>query len=148
MPQSSSAEPGQVVLSGIREEPLSADEVLAAVTDPSCGGVVLFHGLVRDHDEGSGVESLDYSAHPQAAAELDRVCREVAARHTGTRIAAVHRVGELAIGDAAVITAAAAAHRGQAFEACRDLIDTLKSQVPIWKHQRFDDGSDSWVGLP
>ncbi|MCE1179436.1 MAG: molybdenum cofactor biosynthesis protein MoaE [Micrococcales bacterium] len=148
MPETSNAEPGRVALCAVREEALSADEVLAAVADPACGGVVIFHGLVRNHDDGSGVESLDYSAHPQASTELERVCREVAERHTGTRIAAVHRVGALALGDAAVITAAAAAHRGQAFEACRDLIDTLKAQVPIWKHQRYDDGRDSWVGLP
>lgn len=137
-----------VVLSDIREEPLSVDEVLALVQHPRCGGIALFVGVVRDHDHGAPVSALDYSAHPSVAAELQRVCREVADRHDVARLAAVHRVGHLEIGDRAVVAAVSAPHRGEAFEACRDLIDTLKSTVPIWKHQLFSDGSDEWVGLP
>ena len=91
-------------------------------------------------------ESSACAHHPVET--LERVCREVAARHDIARLAAVHRVGHLEIGDRAVVVAVSAAHRGEAFEACRDLIDTLKGTVPIWKHQRFTDGSDEWVGLP
>ncbi len=145
MPTSTEA---AVVLCDLRETPLSVDEVLAAVRHPSCGGLTLFVGVVRDHDEGHDVRELDYSAHPTARAALLDVCREVAARHPGTRVAAIHRVGELVVGDLAVVVAAAARHRGAAFAASRDLIDTLKARVPIWKHQLFTDGESQWVGLP
>ncbi len=142
------ADGGPVALVGVREGALSVDEVLAAVRHPGCGGVALFVGVVRDHDHGRGVDRLDYSAHPSAAGELARVCALVAGRTDALRVAAVHRTGPLAIGDLAVVVAAAAPHRGQAFAACRDLIDTLKSEVPIWKHQVFGDGVSEWVGLP
>ena len=137
-----------VVLCAVREKPLSVDEVLAAVRHPECGGIALFVGVVRDHDHGADVAALDYSAHPSAVETLRRVCEEVGGRHGARRLAAVHRTGHLEVGDTAVVVAVAAAHRGEAFTACRDLIDTLKSTVPIWKHQRFADGSDEWVGLP
>ena len=137
-----------VVLCDVREEPLSVDEVLDAVRHPQCGGIALFVGVVRDHDHGADVAALDYSAHPSAVEALQRVCAEVGARHRVARLAAVHRTGHLEIGDTAVVVAVASAHRGEALTACRDLIDTLKSTVPIWKHQQFADGSDEWVGLP
>lgn len=139
---------GEVRLTGIRQEPLSTAEVEAAVADPRAGGIVVFVGAVRDHDGGRGVEQLSYSAHPRALAELDAVAAEVAAMPEVIAVAAVHRIGDLAIGDAAVIVAAACAHRGRAFEACQRLIDELKERVPIWKHQRFDDGTQEWVGSP
>ncbi len=138
----------EVVLSDVREEALSVDEVLDLVRHPQCGGIALFVGVVRDHDHGEPVSALDYSAHPSVAGTLAQVCRTVADRHPVARVGAVHRVGHLEIGDIAVVAAVSAAHRGQAFEACRDLIDTLKGTVPIWKHQQFSDGSDEWVGLP
>lgn len=138
----------EIVLSEVREEALSVDEVLAAVRHPECGGIALFVGVVRDHDHGEQVGALDYSAHPSALATLRQVCEQVGARHSVVRIAAVHRTGHLEVGDLAVVAAVAAPHRGEAFTACRDLIDTLKSTVPIWKHQQFADGSDEWVGLP
>lgn len=138
----------EIVLSEVREEALSVDEVLAAVRHPECGGIALFVGVVRDHDHGEQVDALDYSAHPSALATLRQVCEQVGARHSVVRIAAVHRTGHLEVGDLAVVAAVAAPHRGEAFTACRDLIDTLKSTVPIWKHQQFADGSDEWVGLP
>lgn len=135
-------------LMGIREDPLSLDEVSAAVLDPSCGAVVVFLGIVRNHDHGHDVTHLDYSAHPSALDQLEVVAGDVHARWPDARLAAVHRVGQLAVGDIAVVVAAAAPHRDEAFGAARDLIDTLKAQVPIWKHQRFVDGSTQWVGLP
>ncbi|WP_248966176.1 molybdenum cofactor biosynthesis protein MoaE [Sphaerisporangium perillae] len=133
-------------LLGIRDTPLSVDEVLAAVGDNAAGGTTLFVGTVRDHDSGKPVTLLSYSAHPSAEAELRRVAEKVAADFPVTALAAVHRVGELSLGDAAVIVAVAAAHRGEAFEASRRLIDDLKKEVPIWKHQVFADGSTEWVG--
>ncbi len=137
-----------VIRCELREEPLSVDDALADVRDPACGGVVLFLGAVRDHDHGRDVADLDYSAHPTAAAALRRACEEVLRRSPGVRLVAVHRVGHLRVGDLAVVVAAAAPHRGEAFAACRDLIDTLKATTPIWKHQHFRGGDDEWVGLP
>jgi len=137
-----------VRLVAICERALSTDQVHAALADPSAGGVTVFLGAVRDHDRDQGVVGLSYSAHPSALQRLSEVCELVAARHEVIAVAAVHRVGDLDIGDAAVVVGASAAHRGEAFDACRDLIDTLKDTVPIWKHQRFADGSDEWVGTP
>jgi molybdopterin synthase catalytic subunit len=136
-----------VRLVDIRETPLDVDEVCAALEDPASGGLTVFVGRVRDHDGGSDVSGLGYSAHPSALERLREVCEQVAERHS-VDVAAVHRVGDLAIGDIAVVVAAAAGHRGDAFAASRDLIDTLKATVPIWKHQRFADGTDEWVGTP
>lgn len=137
-----------VRLVAVRDVPLSVDEVLAAVQDPSAGGTCVFVGSVRDSDHERSVDALAYSAHPSVVDRLRDVAVEVAGRHPVTALAAVHRVGELVIGDLAVVVAVSAPHRGEAFEACRDLIDTLKSTVPIWKHQDFSDGSQEWVGLP
>jgi molybdopterin synthase catalytic subunit len=133
-------------LAEIREGPLSVDEVLAAVSDPGAGGIALFAGTVRDRDGGQHVVRLSYSAHPSAAAEMRRVAGKVAAEFGVLALAAVHRAGDLEIGDLAVVVAVSCPHRGEAFEACRMLIDTLKREVPIWKHQWFADGTTEWVG--
>ena len=132
----------------IRETPLDVSEVMAAVSDDQAGGVTLFVGAVRDHDDDRSVAHLDYTAHPTALDRLHDVVRSVVERHPVTAVAAVHRVGLLEIGDLAVVVAAAAPHRGQAFDAARDLIDDLKATVPIWKHQVFADGTEEWVGTP
>jgi molybdopterin synthase catalytic subunit len=132
----------------LRETPLDVAEVVAALDDDASGGLTLFVGRVRDHDGGKGVAGLDYSAHPSALEVLTEVCTRVAEEYDVQGVAAVHRTGSLAIGDIAVVVATTAAHRGEAFAASRALIDTLKSEAPIWKHQRFDDGSDEWVGSP
>jgi molybdopterin synthase catalytic subunit len=137
-----------VVLVDLRDEPLSVDEVLDAVRHPACGGIALFVGVVRDHDHGDVVSALDYEAHPSAVETMRAVCHEVAATHEALRVAAVHRTGALRVGDIAVVVGAAAPHRGQAFDACRAVIDTLKARTPIWKHQKLGDGSTEWVGLP
>ncbi len=137
-----------VRLIAVRESELSVDEVRAAVADPAAGGIALFAGAVRDSDHDRGVSGLSYSAHPSAVDELRRVAEEIAEKHPVIGIAAVHRVGDLAIGDLAVVLAVSCPHRAEAFNACRDLIDILKASVPIWKHQRFDDGTAEWVGTP
>jgi molybdopterin synthase catalytic subunit len=137
-----------VRLVDIRETPLDVAEVLAALADRAAGGVDVFVGTVRDHDHDQGVTGLDYSAHPTAMERLVEVAERIAEKYDVIAVAAVHRVGRLAIGDAAVVVATAAAHRGEAFEASRALIDELKATVPIWKHQVFTDGTDEWVGTP
>ncbi|MEV0229818.1 molybdenum cofactor biosynthesis protein MoaE [Nonomuraea sp. NPDC050786] len=133
-------------LLGIRDTPLSVDEVLAAVGDHAAGGTTLFVGTVREQDHGKPVTKLSYSAHPSAEAELRRVAEKIAADFPVTALAAVHRVGDLELGEAAVVVAVAAPHRDEAFKASRRLIDDLKAQVPIWKHQVFADGETEWVG--
>ncbi len=137
-----------VRLIAVRESELSVDEVRAAVADPAAGGIALFAGAVRDTHHERGVTGLSYSAHPSAGDELRRVAEVIAEKYPVIGIAAVHRVGDLAIGDLAVVLAVSCPHRAEAFDACRDLIDILKASVPIWKHQRFDDGTAEWVGSP
>lgn len=133
-------------LAELREGPLSVDELRAAVSDPGAGGIAMFAGAIRESDHGRAVTRLSYSAHPSAAAELRRVAEKVAADFEAIALAAVHRTGDLEIGDLAVVVAASCAHRAEAFEACRELIDRLKHEVPIWKRQWFRDGSSEWVG--
>jgi molybdopterin synthase catalytic subunit len=137
-----------VRLLAIRDTPLSVDEVFAAVGDDAAGGIALFVGTVRDHDGRADVTvtGLSYSAHPTAEAELRRVAEKVAADFPACALAAVHRVGDLRVGDIAVIVAVACPHRAEAFAASRRFIDDLKHEVPIWKHQVFSDGSEEWVG--
>ncbi|NSC23775.1 molybdenum cofactor biosynthesis protein MoaE [Streptomyces albus subsp. chlorinus] len=131
----------------IRETPLSVDEVFSAVNDHAAGGTALFVGTVRDHDGGSDVARLGYSSHPTAEAELRRVAEKVVADRPVRALAAVHRVGDLEVGDLAVVVAVSCPHRAEAFDACRKLIDDLKHEVPIWKHQTFSDGTEEWVGV-
>ncbi|CAG7604610.1 molybdenum cofactor biosynthesis protein MoaE [Actinacidiphila bryophytorum] len=139
---------GPIRLLAVRDTPLSLDEVFTAVGDDAAGGTALFVGTVRDHDGhgGAAVTGLAYSAHPSAEQELRRVAEKVAADFPVRALAAVHRVGDLRVGDLAVIVAVSCAHRGEAFAASRRLIDDLKSEVPIWKHQTFADGTEEWVG--
>jgi molybdopterin synthase catalytic subunit len=134
-----------VRLAELRDTPLSVDEVLSAVSDPAAGGIALFVGTVRDNDHDREVVRLGYTAHPSAAAEMRRVAEKVAASFGLMAVAAVHRVGDLAVGDLAVVTAVACPHRAEAFDACRALIDELKQTVPIWKHQEFAGGGSEWV---
>lgn len=135
-------------LLALRDSELSVDEVYRAIHDPEAGGVALFVGTVRDHDSGRDVLSLDYSAHPAAEAAMRAAAEKIVADLEVRGIAVVHRVGSLAIGDIAVIVGVSAPHRSDAFDAARQLIDEVKRQTPIWKHQGFADGTDEWVGTP
>lgn len=135
-------------LLALRDTPIDAAELLAAVADPAAGGVVSFTGLVRASDGGRQVTELEYTAHPTALAALTEVAAAVARDLPVCGVAAVHRTGLLAIGDVAVVVAASAPHRVEAFEAARRLIDDLKASVPIWKRQVFADGQQQWVGTP
>ncbi|MER6303087.1 molybdenum cofactor biosynthesis protein MoaE [Kitasatospora sp. NPDC001539] len=133
-------------LLAVRDTPLSLDEVYEAVGDDAAGGTTVFVGTVRDHDGGKSVAALEYSCHPSAEQEMRRIAEKVVADHPVRALAAVHRVGRLEITDKAVIVAVSCAHRGEAFAAARQLIDDLKHEVPIWKHQVFTDGQEEWVG--
>lgn len=130
----------------ITDRPIDESAVRAAVDAPASGAVVLFAGVVRNHDGGQGVLSLDYQAHPDAERILSECCAAVSAE-TGLSVAAVHRVGHLVVGDVALYAAAAAAHRAEAFAACELLVERIKHTVPIWKKQQLTDGATEWVGL-
>jgi molybdopterin synthase catalytic subunit/molybdopterin converting factor small subunit len=129
-------------------EPLSADGVAAAVEDPAAGGLAIFAGVVRNETGGRPVKFLEYEAHaPMAEAKMREIGETVRARWPGVkRVALVHRIGRLEIGEASVLIAVSAAHRQEAFAACQYAIDTLKRTVPVWKKEHFEDG-EIWVGL-
>ena len=139
---------GSAVSCEIRETPLSLDAALAGVQHAGAGGIVLFLGVVRDHAEQGDVSRLDYEAHTALAQrEMERICRELTEAQPGTRLHVQHRVGSLAVGDLAVVVAASAAHRAEAFSVCRAAIDRIKQSVPIWKKEWAPDGSALWVNL-
>lgn len=129
----------------LSDAPLDPAAVIARVSGPDVGGLVVFLGTVRDRARGRGVEKLEYEAYPgMAEREMDAIADEAAARIPGARVAIAHRTGMLAIGEIAVVVAAAAPHRPEAFAACRFAIDVLKERVPIWKKEFADDGA-VWV---
>jgi molybdopterin synthase catalytic subunit len=130
----------------VREEAVSLDEAVRHVSHPGAGGLVTFLGLVREENEGRPVVKLEYQAYvPMAKAELARIAADIAAEVPGVRLSALHRVGSLAVGDIAVVCAASAPHRKEAFLACRMLIDRIKERVPIWKREYGPEGA-YWVG--
>jgi len=135
----------RVRVARVTDAALSVAACSAAVAGRASGAVVTFEGVVRDHDEGRGVTDLHYEAHPAAGDVLVEVARDVASRHPEVVLAVEHRVGDLVVGDVALACAVASAHRAAAFTACADLVDEVKARVPIWKHQRFTDGTDEWV---
>jgi molybdopterin synthase catalytic subunit len=137
---------GRVALARISSDLLSADTCVDAVTSTAAGGIGVFIGAVRNTDGGRPVDSLHYEAHPSAVRELERVCAAIADEYDVIAVAAEHRVDTLALGDLAVVVAVAAEHRADAMTATHALIDRIKAEVPIWKHQRFTDGTDEWVG--
>ena len=159
-----------VVTAVLSAEPISVDQAIAAVESDTAGAVVSFSGVVRNHDGGKPVQRLSYSAHPTAHQVMaDVVAQLVAEQAAGTAVAGpavagtdtagpgsgraqpvriwvAHRTGMLEIGDPALVCAVSAAHRGQAFAVCSELVDRVKAQVPIWKEQFFTDGTVEWVG--
>jgi molybdopterin synthase catalytic subunit len=134
------------VKADIRETPLSVDEVLANVRRPGAGGLAVFVGVVRDENAGRTVTRLEYSAYASMAKrEMARIAEEIESEMPDVRVSVMHRTGALEVGDAAVVCAASAPHRGEAFRACRELIDRVKARVPIWKRELGPDGA-AWVG--
>lgn len=129
----------------LSETPLDPAAVAARVSGPDAGGLVTFSGAVRDHARGHAIRHLEYEAYPaMAEREMEKICDEAARRWPGARVAIAHRLGHLEIGDLAVVVAAAAPHRAEAFDACRFAIDALKQSVPIWKKE-FAEGGAYWV---
>ncbi|MHA7985117.1 molybdenum cofactor biosynthesis protein MoaE [Rathayibacter sp. CAU 1779] len=139
-----------VLRAEISAEPLDLAEHIGLVESPRMGAVATFVGIVRDHDPDAGgtVVALEYSAHPDAPRMLAELAERVAADdRSEVRIAVSHRIGRLAVGDVAIVCAVASAHRGEAFDACRELVEAVKHELPVWKKQVEADGSHSWVGL-
>jgi molybdopterin synthase catalytic subunit len=134
------------VYAAISAEPIDSAVVEEFVLSPQNGAVVSFRGIVRDHDHEEAVQGLDYQAHPDAERFLRECCESIAAEF-GLPVAAVHRTGSLAIGDVALVAAVASPHRAEAFAACAELVERIKTSVPIWKRQHFDAGTSEWVGL-
>jgi len=131
----------------VSDEALSLDEVVRAVTTEEHGGVVTFSGVVRRQSRGKRIVRLEYEAYrPMAERKLAEIGAQLSAEQPGVRVAIVHRVGKLAVGDVAVVIAASAPHRAAAFDACRAAIDRLKESVPIWKKEIAEDGEE-WIGL-
>jgi len=124
---------------------LSVDDVLAAVRDSGFGGIVVFLGTVRDRSRGKRVTHLEYEAYAEMAeTKMREIAQRLETKHGPLRLVMHHRVGDLAIGDIAVIVAAGAPHRDAAFTAARAAIDELKTVVPIWKKEHSDDGA-VWI---
>lgn len=136
----------KVLRAALTDELIVLSEHEQLVAHEAAGAVVGFAGVVRDHDGGRSVTRLEYSAHPLAEQTIAEVLAEIAQDTPGVRaIAASHRVGSLQIGDAALVVAVAADHRGAAFATCARLVDEIKARLPVWKHQFFADGTEEWV---
>ncbi|MDS1116738.1 molybdenum cofactor biosynthesis protein MoaE [Gordonia westfalica] len=133
-----------VFRAAIADSPIDVSALEHWALTPECGALVTFRGVVRNHDHGRGVTAMKYESHPRASVFLERLVSQVAASHQ-VRVAAVHRTGALAIGDVALVVAIAAAHRKEAFAVCDQLVDLIKAEVPIWKHQAFENGQSEWV---
>lgn len=136
------------VLVSVTSQPLDLAAHAAAVADSRAGAVVSFQGVVRDHDHGRSVLSLEYEGHPSAEDVLREVADEVAADPAVHAVAVSHRLGPLAVGDVALVAAVSTAHRAAAFAACARLVDEAKARLPIWKRQIFADGTEEWVNCP
>jgi molybdopterin synthase catalytic subunit len=129
----------------LTREPLNRDALIEAVSHPGAGGIVVFEGVVRDNARGKQIRYLEYDAYPEMAEQQIRTIIAEAERHWGVEhVAVAHRFGRLEIGEASVIIAVATPHRAEAFDACRYIIDTLKTTVPIWKKEVATNGEE-WV---
>lgn len=130
----------------VQAGPLDLNAVAAEVADPGAGAIATFVGITRLHSRGRTVTHLEYDAYPEMAeAEMQRIAEAVCARHDVLHVAMAHRTGHVPLGEASVIIAVSAAHRGAAMDACRESIDTLKETVPIWKKEVFE-GGEEWIG--
>lgn len=137
--------PATIHLAEVTTDRLDPEAIKSLVSDSTTGAVVVFSGDVRNHDHGRDVVSLTYESHPSAGEVLRSVMESLANDLDVTHIAAAHRVGPIPIGEAALVVAVGSSHRGDAFGACRDIVDHIKLQLPVWKHQHFADGTDEWV---
>lgn len=136
-----------VTIAAISDTPLEVASHLSAVEHAAAGAIATFVGTVRDHDpDASGeVTMLEYSCHPDAEQVLAQIASEL--DQADARIAVSHRTGTLRVGDVAIVACVATAHRAEAFDVCRELVERVKREVPIWKRQHAADGSTNWQGI-
>ena len=135
----------ELVYAVVTDAPVHIQELSKLVANPHSGAVVTFCGDVRDHDGGKEVASLLYEIHPSAPEQIKLITESVIGRFEIEKVAVAHRYGDIAIGETAFAVAVSAAHRQAAFDACAAIVDEVKAKLPIWKHQKFTDGSDEWV---
>ena len=135
------------IATGITDEPLDTDALIDSARRDTCGAVVSFVGVVRNHDGGESVDAIEYSSHPSSQQILRDIVVEFKDRPGVHRIVAWHRVGHLEIGEDAMVVAVAAEHRAQAFRAVEAIVEDVKAKLPIWKKQELTDGSHNWSGL-
>ena len=135
----------EIVYAVVTDAPVHIQELSKLVANPHSGAVVTFCGDVRDHDGGKEVASLLYEIHPSAPEQIKLITQSVIGRFEIEKVAVAHRYGDIAIGETAFAVAVSAAHRQAAFDACAAIVDEVKAKLPIWKHQKFTDGSDEWV---
>ena len=134
-----------MITAKVTADRISAESLVAIVKADEAGAIVTFSGEVRDHDKGRAVAALNYEIHPSAQNVIERIANEVAKSHEIVNVALAHRYGEIPIGESAFVVAVSAAHRGPAFACCEELVERVKAELPIWKHQTFTDGSFEWV---
>ena len=135
----------ELVYAVVTDAPVHIQELSKLVANPHSGAVVTFCGDVRDHDGGKEVASLLYEIHPSAPEQIKLITQSIMGRFEIEKVAVAHRYGDIAIGETAFAVAVSAAHRQAAFDACSAIVNAVKDQLPIWKHQKFTDGSDEWV---
>ena len=135
----------ELVYAVVTDAPVHIQELSKLVANPHSGGVVTFCGDVRDHDGGKEVASLLYEIHPSAPEQIKLITESIIGRFEIEKVAVAHRYGDIAIGETAFAVAVSAAHRQAAFDACSAIVDEVKAKLPIWKHQKFTDGTDQWV---
>ncbi len=135
----------ELVYAVVTDAPVHIQELSKLVANPHSGAVVTFCGDVRDHDGGKEVASLLYEIHPSAPEQIKLITQSVMGRFEIAKVAVAHRYGNIAIGETAFAVAVSAAHRQAAFDACSAIVDEVKAKLPIWKHQKFTDGTDQWV---
>ena len=135
----------ELVYAVVTDAPVNIAELSKLVTNPHSGAVVTFCGDVRDHDGGKEVAALLYEIHPSAPEQIKLITQSVIGRFEIENVAVAHRFGDIEIGETAFAVAVSAAHRQAAFDACSAIVDEVKAKLPIWKHQKFTDGTDEWV---
>lgn len=130
----------------LTEEPLDLDALLAETTDPSCGGVVVFSGDIRNHNDGREVTGITFEAHESLASKaIEALEKEVLAQFDVAQCRIQHRTGEVPVGESSVLIVVRASHRAAAFDGCRHAIDELKERVPIWKHEHYAEGDSAYL---
>ncbi len=135
------------IYSVISSDPIRVDVLRDAVAAEAYGALVVFEGVVRNHDGGRAVTELEYQVHPDAQAFLDQIAQTLAQANPDTTIAIQHRFGLLTIGDVAFAAAVSSTHRDRAFEVCAEVVNVVKAELPIWKRQQFEDGTHEWVNF-